>query len=185
MLAIVRSVERFHLYLYGLNFTIVTDCNALVYAVNKVSLNLHIARWTLALQNYNFKVVHRPGAKMRHVDAFSRSVVYVHEMPLERELEFRQMTDTRLKQISEELEFSDSDKFCLVNGLVYRKCGDLKFAVPDTMVPSVLRAHHDDADHCGKEKTYQSVAQAYWPITKLIPMIFPENRHCIKVVITC
>jgi len=30
MLAIVRAVQRFHLYLYGLNFTIVTDCNALV-----------------------------------------------------------------------------------------------------------------------------------------------------------
>jgi len=29
MLAIVRSIERFHLYLYGIDFT-VTDCNALV-----------------------------------------------------------------------------------------------------------------------------------------------------------
>jgi len=44
MLAIVRAVERFHLYLYGLNFTIVSDCNALVYAVNKANLNPRIAR---------------------------------------------------------------------------------------------------------------------------------------------
>jgi len=73
------------------------------------------------------------------------------------------MTDTKLKQISEELEFDDSDKFALVNELIYKKCNsDLKFAVPDMIVSSVLRAHHDDAGHCGKEKTYQSVAQAYW-----------------------
>jgi len=89
MLAIVRSVERFHLYLYGLKFTIITDCNALVYAINKGTLNPRIARWTLALQNYNFKVIHRSGVRMRHVDALSRSVAYVNEMPLERELEFR------------------------------------------------------------------------------------------------
>jgi len=55
---------------------------------------------------------------MRHADALSRSVAYVHEMPLERELEFRQMADARLKQINEELEFSDSDKFSLVNGFI-------------------------------------------------------------------
>jgi len=30
MLAIVRAVERFHVYLYGINFVVVTDCNALV-----------------------------------------------------------------------------------------------------------------------------------------------------------
>jgi len=43
MLAIVRAIERFHIYLYSVNFTIVTDCNALVYAVNKANLNPRIA----------------------------------------------------------------------------------------------------------------------------------------------
>lgn len=50
MLAVVRAVNRFHLYLYGLNFTIVTDCSAIVYAVKKANLNPRIARWTLALR---------------------------------------------------------------------------------------------------------------------------------------
>jgi len=43
MLAIVRVV-RFHIYLYGIEFTIITDCNALVYAINKANLNPRIAR---------------------------------------------------------------------------------------------------------------------------------------------
>jgi len=41
MLAIVKSMERFHIYLYGLDFTVVTDCHALAYALNKVNINPH------------------------------------------------------------------------------------------------------------------------------------------------
>lgn len=89
MLAVVRAVERFHLYLYGIKFTIVTDCIAIVYAVKKANLNPRIARWTLAMQNYNFDITHRPGSRMAHVDALSRSAGYVNELSLERELEFR------------------------------------------------------------------------------------------------
>lgn len=175
MLAVVRAVERFHLYLYGLDFAVVTDCNALVYAVNKANLNPRIARWTLTLQNYNFRVVHRPGDRMRHVDALSRAVAYVNELPLERELEFRQLADPRIREISNDLEVNESDRFALVNGLVYRKDGEsLKFVVPDTMVTSVLRAHHDDMAHCGWEKTYQGIAQNYW---------FPSMRKKIHVYI--
>jgi len=54
MLAIIKSVERFHIYLYGLEFTVVTDCRALVYTLNKVNINPRIARWTLRFQNYRF-----------------------------------------------------------------------------------------------------------------------------------
>ncbi|XP_011686421.1 PREDICTED: uncharacterized protein LOC105449119 [Wasmannia auropunctata] len=79
MLAVVRSMERFHMYLYGLDFTIVTDCHALVYAVNKAHLNPRIARWTLWLQNYKFKVKHRVGCRMMHVDALSRIYKRAHE----------------------------------------------------------------------------------------------------------
>ncbi|XP_025160298.1 uncharacterized protein LOC112589822 [Harpegnathos saltator] len=121
MLAVVRAVERFHVYVYGKSFTVVTDCNALVYAVNKANLNPRIARWTLALQNYNFKLTHRSGKKMAHVDALSRNAGYVDEMPLERELEFRQLADPQLQAICRRLEFEDDPKFALVDGLLYRK----------------------------------------------------------------
>jgi len=81
MLAVVKAVERFHIYLYGITFSIVTDCNAM----NKANISPRIARWTLLLQSYTFKIVHRPGKRMAHVDALSRSVGYVGELPLERE----------------------------------------------------------------------------------------------------
>lgn len=71
MLAIVKIIERFHIYLYDLDFT---DCHALVHALNKASLNPRI-RWTLKLQNYHFSTVHRDGRRMAHVDALSRTVI--------------------------------------------------------------------------------------------------------------
>lgn len=45
MLAVVKSIKRFHIYLYGIQFTVITDCHALVYAINKAHLNPRIARW--------------------------------------------------------------------------------------------------------------------------------------------
>lgn len=163
MLAVVKAIERFHIYLYGIEFTVVTDCNSLVYAINKANLNPRVARWTLTLQGYRFKMTHRPGHRMAHVDALSRSIHYVNALPLERELEFRQLLDPRIKEIAGELEFNDNPKFLLINGLVYRKCEDNpKFVVPESMVVNVLRAYHDDLAHVGPEKTYKGIASNYW-----------------------
>jgi len=84
-------------------------------------------------------VTHRPDIRMSHVDALSRSVGYVNELPLEREMEFRQLNDPRIKEISDNLEYKDDEKFGLISGLVYKKNGkNRKFVVPDSMVNSVL-----------------------------------------------
>lgn len=171
MLAIVRAIERFHIYLYGLDFTVVTDCNALTYAVNKANLNLRIARWTQSLQNYRFDVKHRSSNKMLHVDALSRVINYIDTLSLERELEVRQLQDPRLQAIATELEFGVNEKFEFFDGLVYRKAEDrLRFAVPESMVVSVIRAHHDDMAHCGFKKTLRGIMNTYW---------FPSMRRCI------
>lgn len=99
---------------------------------------------------------------MAHVDALSRSVAYVNELPLERKLEFRQLSDPRIKEISKNLEFQDNELFVLSDGLVYRRENDhLKFVVPESMVVSILRAHHDNMAHCGAEKTLSGIKQNY------------------------
>jgi len=146
-----------------MNFTIITDCNALVYAINKANLNPRIARWTLLLQNYDFKVAHRPGKRMAHVDALSRQVCYLEVLPLDRELEFRQLQDVQLKEIADNLEFGDNDKFEMIDGLIYRKGEDrARFAVPDSMVNNIIRVYHDDMAHCGFEKTFRGIHGSYW-----------------------
>jgi len=68
-----------------------------------------------------FKITHRQGNRMSHVDALSRIVGYIGELPLEQKLDFQQLADPFLARLSEELEIEDNDKFCLINDLVDRK----------------------------------------------------------------
>lgn len=184
MLAVVKAVERFHIFLYGLEFTIVTDCHALVYAVNKAHLNPRFARWTLRLQNYRFKILHRSGQKMAHVDALSRISevsALVEALPLERELEVKQLQDPRIKEIAEQLEFSDNPKFELIRGLVYRKDSNLpRFAVPESMIDNVIRIYHDDLAHCGLEKAVQGLSVHYW-----FPSLHKRVHDHISKCVTC
>jgi len=53
--------------------------------LNKI--NLRIACWTLKLQNYRFKIIHREGRRMAHVNALSRIVTFAEAMSLEKELQ--------------------------------------------------------------------------------------------------
>lgn len=163
MLAVIRAIERFHIYLYGLDFTVITDCNALVHSVNKANLNPRIARWMLRLQNYKFKVAHRAGRKMTHVDALSRLVNYIEALPLERELEYKQLSDNNLRTIAESIEVGENSKFQLIEGLVYKKGEDKpRFVVPESMVINIIRTYHDEMAHCGPEKTFQGIFASYW-----------------------
>lgn len=71
-LAIIYALDKFRVYLEGIPFKIVTDCNSLTQALDKKDVNPRIARWTLKLENYNYTIQHRSGVSMGHVDALSR-----------------------------------------------------------------------------------------------------------------
>ena len=63
-LAIVFGIERFRTYIYGLQFTLVTDHKPLEYLFNKTCSkpSMRVERWRLRLQPYNFIVVYRKGS---------------------------------------------------------------------------------------------------------------------------
>lgn len=71
-LAIIYALRRFRIYLQAIPFTIVSDCAAVTQTLDKRDITSRIARWSLELQSYDFKIIHRPGTRMLHVDAFSR-----------------------------------------------------------------------------------------------------------------
>ena len=77
LLGIVWSIDYFKYYLYGKNFTVVTDHRALLsilkeHRSNK-SYNSRLSRWIDRLLPYNFTIEHMPGAKMGLVDYISRN----------------------------------------------------------------------------------------------------------------
>lgn len=71
-MAIVWTLNKLRQFLIGIEFTVVTDCQAFVYLNTKKT---QIARWSNLIQEYNFEVKFKPGVKMAHVDAFSRCPV--------------------------------------------------------------------------------------------------------------
>ncbi|GJQ78594.1 hypothetical protein Trydic_g11704 [Trypoxylus dichotomus] len=70
-LAIVEAVKRFRVYLLGVHFRVITDCSAVRATMTKRDLVPRIARWWLALQEYDMDNEYRSGEKMRQVETLS------------------------------------------------------------------------------------------------------------------
>ncbi|GFS53716.1 retrovirus-related Pol polyprotein from transposon 297 [Trichonephila clavipes] len=73
--SIVFAIKRLHYYLDGNSFLVMTDHNPLVCLNRNVSSNPRLMRWALALQPYNFRIVHRSGKSHKNADSLSRSVI--------------------------------------------------------------------------------------------------------------
>ncbi|KAL4084733.1 hypothetical protein QTP88_027653 [Uroleucon formosanum] len=77
LIAVIWAVNKWRNFLLGIKFTIVTDCQALVYLRAHRALRPQVARWHDLLQEYEYDIQHLPGTKMAHVDddALSRTPV--------------------------------------------------------------------------------------------------------------
>ena len=64
--------EKFHDYLYGGRFTVLTDNNPLTYVLTTAKLDATGHRWLAALANYNFVIKYRPGNNNADADGLSR-----------------------------------------------------------------------------------------------------------------
>ncbi|XP_011859685.1 PREDICTED: uncharacterized protein LOC105557126 [Vollenhovia emeryi] len=70
-LAAVYAIKRYHIYLSGIPFTIVTDCDSFRLTLYKQTVNPRISRWAMFLQDYDYEIKHRPGKQMSHVDGLA------------------------------------------------------------------------------------------------------------------
>ncbi|XP_045494224.1 uncharacterized protein LOC123693263 [Colias croceus] len=78
-LAVFASLNRFRVYLLGIPFKILTDCNAVRSTLVKRDLIPRIARWWIQLQEYDCTIEYRQGVQMAHVDALSRNPIDENE----------------------------------------------------------------------------------------------------------
>lgn len=176
-LAVVASLKQFRVYLLGLNFKIVTDCNALRSTLTKRDLIPRIGRWWLLTQEFNFTVEYRPGTKMLHVDALSRNPINRDEINCDLDVWTVDLTnedwiltvqqnDERCKYFHDVLtrtpkgaeERSIHDEFELQDNRVYQKTTDGVRCVRRQLV----MIHHDDKAHLALDKTLRSIGRNYW-----------------------
>ena len=71
-LAIVWAVEKYMKYLFGTEFIVQTDHEALKYMESKKFTNARLMRWSLSLQPYKMKIQHIKGIKNIGADYLSR-----------------------------------------------------------------------------------------------------------------
>ncbi|MBW0514170.1 hypothetical protein O181_053885 [Austropuccinia psidii MF-1] len=66
--------RKLHYYLNGTVFDVITDCNAVKSLLNMKTLNIHMLRWQLAIQEYrgNMTIVHKSGNIHKNADGLSR-----------------------------------------------------------------------------------------------------------------
>ena len=64
--------DKFHYYLYGAMFEVVTDNNPLTYVLTSAKLDATGHRWVAALANYNFSLNYRSGKLNRDADGLTR-----------------------------------------------------------------------------------------------------------------
>lgn len=181
-LAVVESLKRFRVYLIGITFKVVTDCNALRSTLTKRDIVPRIARWWLATQEFDFSIEYRPGTKMGHVDALSRNPVpptnIEEEVPMcvvnineDDWVLSAQLSDKRCKEIHETLtekpnttEYKNLKKeYVLKGNRLYRvtEKGE-KWVVPKTARRQILTYYHDGMGHFGTEKTLEAIQNRYW-----------------------
>ena len=72
-LAIKKVIQAFKVYLMGRPFTIETDHHSLEWLDRMRDTNARLTRWSLFLQEYQFKIVYRSGVSNANADGLSRA----------------------------------------------------------------------------------------------------------------
>ncbi|GFY78096.1 transposon Tf2-9 polyprotein [Trichonephila inaurata madagascariensis] len=193
VLAIIKALKKFRVYLLGQHFKIVTDCSAFQKTMHKKDLITRIARWALQLEKFDYEIEHRVGSRMKHVDALSRyPVMIICNDTLTSKLKKAQEDDSiqTLKSLLEKQESEDfrTERYTLQilkwsrinpNKKTGKKEG---FLNPISKVNIPLSTYHVDfiGPLPSTNKSYQhvlTVVDAFTKFTWLYPVktVFAEN----------
>lgn len=189
-LAVIASLNKFRVYLLGIKFTILTDCNSLRTTLTKRDLIPRIARWWIQFQEYDCSIEYRPGERMAHADALSRCpipdndcetrVLDVLNVGSQDWIATVQDNDDETKRIKNVLTDPQSQNaadiiknYKIKNDKLYRiiEPGVLRWVVPKGVRWQILRANHDEVGHFGFEKTLERIKATFW---------FPKIRKFTK-----
>lgn len=187
VLAIIKALKKFRVYLLGIKFKIVTDCQAFALTMKKKDLSTRIARWALLLEEFSYEICHRPGNNMKHVDALSRnplpSILLMNECKdsIMSRLICAQKSDKELCKIVDDAEHNKVTGYTLRNGLLCREVnGDILIVVPKLMQSTVVRQAHERG-HFGVNKTEAILREDFWfkGMRQKIEQVLKSCLNCI------
>ena len=79
-LAVIYAVKLFRVYVYGVEFDLVTDHIALSWLMKLRDATGRLMRWSLYLQEFDFVIKYREGKKHANVDMLSRPVLAIFHL---------------------------------------------------------------------------------------------------------
>ena len=187
ILAVVKALEKFRVYLLNIPIKIVTDCRAFAQTMSKKQTCLRVQRWAILIESFQYTIEHRPGTSMRHVDALSRNPVSVYTLQEKKDglisqIQAAQEEDTELQKIIEAVKDDKSEDFTLKRGVLYReKNGDIQLVVPKVMQHEIIKQAHDRG-HFGVRKTEHAIQQEFW-FPGIRTKIEKHIESCIKCIL--
>ena len=191
-LAVVAAVKEFYPYLYGQTFTLFTDHNPLTSLQGLKDTGGRITRWLLFLQQFDMKVLYRPGRNNGNADGLSRRPQGMDDAPQPllhddrvkevcgitciedtEKLQQEQVRDAYASQIIKALKNPgiSTDKrgkyrYSLNNGvLCHHLIGSShhpQVIVPVTLRPLVIEQLHDKSGHLGIHKTLRKLRERFY-----------------------
>lgn len=180
-MAVVLSIRKFRVYLLGRHFTVVTDCQALSATWTKKDMLPRIGRWWLELQDYDFTVQYKAGARMQHVDALSRNALPVMHITETNWVLAVQNDDPKIQTIVANIKSPEfKDLYMLKDNILYRKVGvEYKIVIPKSVRWRVTKTFHDDNGHMNDKKVTELIQREYW-FEKLRRFVSKYVRGCIS-----
>lgn len=178
-LAVVNALKHFRVYLLGVHFTLITDCNAIKSTSTKKDILPRVARWWSYMQDFDFSIVYRKGSSLPHVDFLSRNpVVRRIDATNTNWLYVEQRGDDETMQLINASKdgLLDKTRYSVKNGILHYVISSPDGTHKKPFVPrrsrlGLLRIFHDEQCHVGMDKTIDSIQKHFW---------FPHMRSTVK-----
>lgn len=180
-LAVVFGVEKFCSFVEGVSFTVITDHSALLWLHKLKDPVGKLARWSVKLHQYDFKIVHRRGKLNVVSDALSRGhlpeISAADNLTTTPDIDLDDVDAFYTRMRSNILENPDKyPQWTVDEGYVYKfvpsesplssNINYWKLLIPKSQRNRILKSCHDEptAAHFGFFKTFfRVVLSYYWP----------------------
>lgn len=186
------ALRYFGVYLLGLTFKVVADCNALRTTFSKKNLLPMVERWWLDVQEFTFDIKYCVGTRMAHVDALSKNPLLILDFAYVDITEAdwimtAQLQDEQLAHVRKILGTNDQnpktkhyfEEYTLKDNKVFRRLPNKGKAcvVPKNARFQICHLYHHDARQLSAEKTLERIKRNYW-FTKMRKFVIKYVKAC-------
>ena len=152
-LAIIESIEYFHVYLHQKPFNVYSDHEPLRGVIRTPRKEGRLNRWAERLYQYpTCTIVYKEGRFNVVADCLSRHPITM--FLTKEEIKSHQSTDNRVTTIQNLVKRDEIFQI--------RRNGIYKTFIPQTLVHKLLQQTHDDMGHPGIRKMEKLITRKYW-----------------------